>query len=444
MSGILAALVACSGGPTEDPTVAEAAVATVPPADLHGLGWVSRVALQPADFEALVARSKEGWIALHANDAQAAWTRFGDDRIGRARAAITLAVLYADLSRLSGRVAESLFSQWSAKGGLPAGDDAPMVAALAAACSGGETAGTWANKVKGPADMPIAQVMVQGRFPTEASGSGPYGRRLMVHRTARASLDPAALVAAARAPVAVVAEKDFERQFWDPCVYRTLSELWLDRAERDLGGSGWKVVAHLAAPSVGLEGSLFAPWPTTEDLRAELMVADGLGLLGSRSPSMRRLGVGTRTSPNDDADAARQEVEALDAGLDAWAKKLDEQAPDEGRALLRDLGLVARFRQEWLVTRARLALAEEHPLMALVYVELARDHAARGIGPANPAALYAVGAEARLRLGHTREALDALHVVVEAHPEVVGLKETLDDLAVLQGISREGDSKEGQ
>jgi len=196
-------LLGCSGGGTaEDGIVAEAALAEAPPADLDGLGWVSHAAYRPEAFAAVVERSREGWVAFHANDLPTAYARMGDDRVGRARAALALAVLYQDLSRLTGRVAETLFAQWSSKGGLPAGNDAPMIAALAAACSGGETAGTWANRVKDGPDVPIAQAMVQGRLPTEVSGGGPYGRRFAVHREARARVDPGPLLAIADQPVA--------------------------------------------------------------------------------------------------------------------------------------------------------------------------------------------------------------------------------------------------
>jgi len=60
----------------------------------------------------------------------------------------------------------------------------------------------------------------------------------------------------------------------------------------------------------------------------------------------------------------------------------------------------------------------------------------------NPPTLFAVSAAANLRTGRTREALDALEVLVGAYPEIKGLDETVGDLAVLQGLDRAGDSRE--
>ena len=56
--------------------------------------------------------------------------------------------------------------------------------------------------------------------------------------------------------------------------------------------------------------------------------------------------------------------------------------------------------------------------------------------------LFAVLATANLQTGHTREALDALQVLVGPWPEVTGLDELVGDLAVLEGIHRSGDSRE--
>jgi len=47
-----------------------------------------------------------------------------------------------------------------------------------------------------------------------------------------------------------------------------------------------------------------------------------------------------------------------------------------------------------------------------------------------------------MRLGRTREALDVLVLLEGGYPEVAPLKELVGDLAVLQGLDRQGDSKE--
>ena len=154
------------------------------------------------------------------------------------------------------------------------------------------------------------------------------------------------------------------------------------------------------------------------------------------------MGVGTGAFPSDDPEAAKEEVRLLDAGLDAVQRKVSDLGNAEGIAVVNDLRLIHRFRQEWLVVQAREALARKHPQRALTYLELARDHASNAVGPENVPSIYALTAEARLALGRTREALDALHVLAVAQPEVLGLVEVTGDLAVLQGLDRQGDSKE--
>jgi hypothetical protein len=200
----------------------------------------------------------------------------------------------------------------------------------------------------------------------------------------------------------------------------------------------------IGAERAPLAGRIFAPWPTADDLTTEMSTATSPGTVGAHSPTLRKLGLGTNTSASDDADTAREEVRLLDAGLDTWRTELVAEATDEGRGLLDDLGLLERFRQEWLVTRARAALESDHPHQALAYLDLARDVSTREIGPRNSPALMALMAEAHLRLGHTREALDPLQLLADAHPETIGLRETLGDLAVLRGVDRNGDSKEAQ
>jgi hypothetical protein len=129
--------------------------------------------------------------------------------------------------------------------------------------------------------------------------------------------------------------------------------------------------------------------------------------------------------------------------LDAWKESLVARATEEGRALVEDLQLVPLLRGRMLLAQARRALQAGHPRQAQALLLLARDLShPRDISPLNPPLLYAMLAETHLRTGHTREALDALEVLVEAFPAVVGVDETVGDLAVLQGLDRRGDSKE--
>ncbi|MEZ4238142.1 MAG: hypothetical protein R3F59_18740 [Myxococcota bacterium] len=453
----LLSLSACFGGDPE-PTGPATDGATEAPVDDADAGWLWAVAAHPDRFGERIGAAKPGWIALHGNRLSEAVTAFDADPVGRARAEAALGVLYADLSAVSGRVSQQLYTAWDARGTLPPGDEVPMVAALASWCSRGESAGTWAGRVSSGPDQAIAQALIQGRPPFDAESHGPFGKRMAIHQRVRSSGDPQALLSVAVQPVAVVEEADFTRQFWDPCVYRTLSDLWLDRAVRDAAAAGttapptpgairttdggsWRKFDRITEGG-DLGALLFSPWPTAADLSAELTTAESLGQVGATAPSLRALGVGTSTWPSDDPEHAKEEAALLDAGLDALQRRMSDLGEAEGVGVVNDLGLVHRFRQEWLVVRARKALASGQPRIALTLLELARDHAERTLGPRNSPSLFALTALARLQLGHTREALDALHVLRAAHPEVKGLVEVVGELAVLQGLDRSGDSKE--
>ena len=66
----------------------------------------------------------------------------------------------------------------------------------------------------------------------------------------------------------------------------------------------------------------------------------------------------------------------------------------------------------------------------------------RDVGAANAPALYVLLAEARLKTGRTRQALDALEPLTARVPTVASAKELVGDLAVLESMGRVGDSKE--
>lgn len=440
-------LASCTGPETEVSSVGPAT-----PGD-PVIGWVSEVANDPESFAALTRDpgARAGWIAFHQHDYAGAITAFsapGSPPVARGRAELALAVLYRDLASLSGLVNEQLFVSWAARGGLPPGGDAPLVAALAASCSGSGKAADWASEVGAGPDQAIARALGRGEDPFAVTSTGPFGRRMAIHREVLASGNPATLMAAATEPIVSVQEADFVRTFWDPCVYRTLSEVWLVRALDDIGTEGaggpdqWRSLGRLVASDAGLDTRLFAAWPSTADLVSSLETAEEPGILGARSPSLQRLGLGAQDSTTDDAEGAKDEVGILELALEAFGKPLADGTESEGRTVIRDLGLVHRFRQEWLVVRAREALRAHQPRRASVFLDLGRDVGARTLGPQNGPALFALTAQARLGLGHTREALDALHVLVAGHAEAIGLVETTGDLAVLQGIDRQGDSKE--
>ncbi|MBX2796144.1 MAG: hypothetical protein KTR31_00705 [Myxococcales bacterium] len=437
-------LIGCTGTEAVDATSAEPSSDKGP--SLTQFGWISEVVLDPPAFAALTeGDARAGWVAMHAHDYPAAVQAFSDDPAARARGELALGLLYADLNRVSGLAYESLFSEWDERGTLPKGNEPPLVAGLASYCSDGSTTVTWAQRITEGTGLPLAQALMQNRTPFEVASSDAFGRRLAIHRAARSSADVQPLLDVAGAPVTTreVKDEEFSRTFWDPCLYRTLSDHWVDRVVHGLRGSSWKEIVAWAKRDTGLTGRIFAAWPTSEDLTSEVASSDHPGLVGARSPLLRKLGVGTNAVSSDDAEQARGMVRVLDTGLANWRDQLLELSDEDGRALLNDLRLIHRFRQEWLVTRARLALESNRPRQALAYLELGRD-ASEGIGPANGPSLMALMAEVQLRLGHTREALDALQELTEVYPEIVGLKEVVGDLAVLRGLDRQGDSKENQ
>ena len=432
-------LSACGGSDVQLPATSE--------------GWVGDIVREPSHFTTLMNETgRDGWIAFHKNDLETAAGSFTAGP-ARARAEFALGVLQSDLARMSGFAHERLFREWELAGALPKGPGAPTIAALAARCSGApkEAWEGWVMKAKGgSADAFLAVLDTQeGLWPTADAPEGdplahdPYQRRRGLHTQARNG-ELAALVAASGTPLIVESEPGFERKFYDPCVHQTLSEAWFGRAAKSAGveGQDWKATAAVwAKPETGLSGTLFAPWLTSADLTAELTTATNPGVLGATMPALDGLGV-ARTSTEDNLDEAKDQARKFTEAADGWRKALGDTATADGKALLDDLRLTDKVRQEWLTARARQALIENRPQQALAYAQLAVDATDPSVGVGNSPGLLAVLAEAELRNGHTRESLDAVQRLAETRPEVIGLKEIIGDLAVLEGLSRQGDSKE--
>lgn len=434
-----AVLVGCTS--TESvPSEPTANAPAAEPADVERYGWLSQVALNPSSFASLLEETgRDGWVAFHQHDYRAAAEGITKPEV-RARAHLAQSLLYDDLARVSGVAHEQLFSEWKERGTLPAGNDAPLVAALASYCSDGATTVSWAQQVKEGDGIEVAQALMGNRNPFDVSTADAYGKRIDIHRRALES-EEGALLSAAQQPLVSRQEGEFERRFFDPCVFRTLSDIWTGHmlSARGLRGSTWREMKLWANEGVG--GLLFAAWPTVEDLKTEAEFGDAAGHVGAKSRLLRTVSVGVDAMPGDDPQQARDLVRLLDQALDKWSVELRLSANDDGKALLDDLGLVKRFRQEWLVSRARMALHNERPQQALTYVDLGRVPGEK-VGSANAPALMAVMAEAQLKLGRTREALDSLQLLVERYPEVTPLTEVVGDLAVLRGLDRTGDSKE--
>jgi hypothetical protein len=398
-----------------------------PPAPVD-LGWVTTMAAEPGRFSALLdASSREGWIALHANDPLAALAAFEADhgassRVGVERALLAEATLQDDLQRLVSKAARRLFDGWLVRGELPV--SFTEVRALAMRCGGMPSIDPREGRVTHPAGP------VDGSWIPQVP-EGPWRDRLTMHVAATGAAT--ALRAAAAAPVATIADDGFDRTLYDPCVHATLA-----RAARDgLGGDPSATARGWADPGA----SLFAPWLDTADLAEQLERAPEQ--LGASSDRLRdALGLPVDVPATDDPDEARREVRDLDTRLAALRAGLLAGASDDSAALIEQVGLVERLRAEVLVARARRDLRAGHAQRALATLSLARDVTSRTIGPATSPALIALLAEANLDSGRAREALDALQILHAARPEVTGARELLGDLAILQGLDRHGDSKE--
>lgn len=415
--------------------------AVAPPPSLDG--WPAEIAREPAKFTDLMARTdRDGWIAWHAHDLPTAWDRFSQhqDAVPKGRVALDYAVLYEDLDAIVDMSHERLFRAWDHRGGLPAGG-AASIAVLNARCHGRDPSG-WARRVAAGAPgstwvaLPDEDALWPVSLTTPEAASDPFLARRVLHRRARDGA-PEDLQSAASVSFFLEPGDGFEREFWDPCALATLTRVWRGRAEASLGVPIGAVGPKLAA--VGLEGALFSPWLQPSDVSGW---SGSPGLLGSRAASLAPVGITPEGSVDDDVEVARSDARHLAEALDAWSTALKAAASPEGRAIVDDLALMDHFAQDWLVARARAALAGERPRQALTYAQLARDPSENAVGVRNSASVYAVLARAELANGHAREALDALAPLIAAHPEATGAREVVADLTVLEGLDRLGDSKE--
>ncbi len=393
---LILALLAASGCGSTDPAPPSTEVAAAAPQD-----WVTEVASNPAPFGALLeAGGRGGWVALHSGDPKGALAQFTADGgaalAGRARAADALAHLYLQLTALDADVRERRRAQLQTRGAAPtAAQEADHSAFLA--CQA-------------------------GRFQEAA---GWVGERAPLHLG-----PPEPLAEAAATLMRTEAEEAFNRQFYDPCALPALAAAWRARATE------WEQAANAASPPAPpLSWTLFSAWPTAAD-RAAARAAGPEAWPSAATLKVQAL------APDAGVQAARDQVQALDTVLDAQRVILLNRASEDGRSLLNDLGLTARLRQGVLSARADAALANQQRAAALVFAESAVDVTERAVGARNAPEAWATLARAQLANGHTREALDALHVLVGPFPELVGARERLADLVVAEGLGRAGDSKE--
>ena len=396
--------------------------------------WIAQIVADPAAFSAVVDADRSGWIALHGNDLP---TASGGDGPAAARGLAALSALHITLGRLGSAAWQSTAATWEARSGLPEGSAMPWFVALAAKDAGeASLAGAWLERaVEGgsPDASAAADALRQGDTGRPDVRENPllglYLRHMELRDGAEGMADVTA--AAARPVYEEPGESGDARAFYDPQIHWTLAEVY--RPE------------PAALPS-GLAGVMFSPCLSEVDLEADrqrLSEGGSLGTLCARGESWAALGLDTELGAEDDPESARAYVRALDRQLDPWAKALSDGASPEGRELLEQLGLVPLFRSQALLSRARLALEAEHPRQALALAQLALDlEHPRDLSPVNAPGLFAVLAESNLLTGHTREALDALQVLVEVFPEATGVDEVVGDLAILKVMDRHGDSKE--
>lgn len=437
LSAGLVLVAACSGGdgetaPTLDPSMDE--------------GWIGELVRAPERFAELTeGPARAGWVALHGGDLRGAAEAFPDG-VGRARAYWALAEVEADLARLSHRVWEQTFRTWAERGELPTGSAIPVVAALNALdAEDPDGARAWlarGGSYASPSLSAVATALQGGLVPLgdPALAQTDPARCINAELEARRTLDRDALGDCASRPLVSEGSPDAPRRLYDPLLFSTLH--LLDQAAGTAAVGGRSMGEALSRGRV-LESLLFSAWWSEAELRADLALQrlDPAFSVGKRSPDwLMQPAVGpVLPSP----DAARDRVALLDRKLDAWLDEQHAQADDAGRELLDNLELGPVWRSQILTGWARAALAADRPTEALVYAQSALDlRSPRAVGPRNPPGLFVVLADANLRTGHAREALDALLPLREVWPETLGLTETLGDLVVLQGLGRPGDSKE--
>ena len=150
--------------------------------------------------------------------------------------------------------------------------------------------------------------------------------------------------------------------------------------------------------------------------------------VGARSPSLRTIGLGTNPHHIDDVRNAEEEIASLERGLAAWRNVLEEQATDEGRAILAEHALFAHFRSVWLTTRGRQALHEGRPHQAEAYLKAAiQDDRVQ----APPSAWVLLG-EIALRAGDSERARQNIEKILDDQPAVYSTLSTLESLVLTE------------
>lgn len=389
-------LLACAEGPAPAPALDPAADAVV------DAGWIPQLMREPAAFDRLVAADHAGWVAVHGADWRAEASAPGPAARLRERRAETL----DQALRLHALAWDTLAARWAARG-------APAEAAVVRAVA--EAAAVDAGLPRVGAEAPLtgalspdAAALRAWSAEVEPPEVGPLTGCLRAHLAARAQGE------VARCPALAAATPPLP----DPFALQSARLAW-----RSGPGAGPMVPDHNLEHAVFSERWLGGP-------------AEAAG--GALGPAL-----GFTLREATEAQAVRDAVHALDSALDGHAARWRSEAPPEGKALEGELDLLGLWRSRALTAEAAALLAEGRPEPAAAALSLALDATqGRALSPRNTPELRLLSAEAALRAGRSREALDALAPLREAWPELQGIVEIIDDIVVLESLGRVGQSQE--
>lgn len=384
--------------------------------------WLGTVVSDPTTFSAVTAEGVDPWARLHENALPKAVELGGPAGL---RAEEELAQLHGDLGHLSSLAWLATVSAWKDRSALPTNSALTWFAGVAALELGDDaTAKTWLEhaSTSGSEDARTAAkaLIASPTLDTALIGDDPLSSRFERHRLARTGEGEA--IDGRQPVVEETTDGGYARPLYDPQFHWTMAAVY----------------AAGEAPQTGLAALLFGPCLTEAD-RAD----DGGDGVRCAIAAATALGVDADPGGEDDPDRARSIARSITEALDTWQNGQLANASEDGQAILRDLKLIDKLRAQILLGLARDALGNDHPHQAVAYIETGLDKSnPRAITPVNSPAMFATLALARLQTGHTREALDALQVLTTAYPEMTGVDEIVSDLAILQGLDRQGDSKE--
>jgi hypothetical protein len=420
--------------------------------------WMGVLLREPARFSALMESTpRDGWIAYHKADYSTASELFrGEDpklRLLRGRAQVELQLLFQDLDRSAAFISQKGFDKWRERKAIPEGSGLPLVAGLAALDRGRvDDARTWFDLATKARDPAIATLAAGARGAADLRAvvalpltTSPIPGRLAEHLAARDTGDCTKVLARAKEPFVEEVYEGASHRYYDPLLVGTVAACHGHQARAVLGQES--PLLTLARPPEGAEplvNLLFSGIATEADAASEAARSDAtLSTLGLRAPTLAALELPVLSGDADDPELALGFARTLNEKLDLWAADRLYLAPPEGQALFNDLRLGAVWRSQLFLVVARDALARGCPRQALALAWSALDlENASFVTPINHPGLLAVIVEGQLKTGRTREALEAMQPLLNGYPFLLGLNESIGDLAILDGMSRYGDSKE--